>query len=145
MRIAATVLAIIASVAFVAAGCPSYRDGAPGQLASGRDDAESAARSAALALDLWTHGRSTQQLTAVQLTDARDEVVKASKDVAQLTVQDQVDLDRQGFLIQAMARLVIDMNAADAAVRAVSGSTGDPGSLGRDILGVAELLAGQDR
>jgi hypothetical protein len=132
-------------VAFLLVGCPSYRDGVSGELARGRDDAESAARSAALALDLWGRGQSTQQATSVQLSDARDEVVKAFKDVAELAVEDHIDLDRQRFLIQTMARAVVDLNAANAAISAVPGSADDPVSLRRELLGVAELLAGQYR
>jgi hypothetical protein len=144
-RTAGSLLLIFGMVAFVLVGCPSYRDGVPGELAQGRDDAESAARSAALALDLWGRGQSTRQATAVQLSDARDEVVKASKDVAELKVDDHIDLDRQRFLMQTMTRTVIDLNAANAAIRAVSDSSDDPVSLRRELLGVAELLAGQDR
>lgn len=140
-----TLLVILGAAAFLLVGCPSYRDGVPGQLARGRDDVESAARSAALALDLWGRGRSTRQATAVQLSDARDEVLKAVKDVAELTVDDHIDLARQQFLIQTMTRAVVDLNAANAAIRAVPGSAGDPVSLRRKLLGVAELLAGQYR
>ncbi|TQR82385.1 hypothetical protein D8S82_32365 [Mycobacterium hodleri] len=145
LRAGGALLVVLGVAAFVLVGCPSYRDGIPGELARGRDDAESAARSAALALDLWGRDRSTRDLASVQLSDARDEVAKAYKDVAELTVDERVDADRQRFLIDAMTRVIVELTAAHAAVRAVPGSANDPDSLRRDLLSVADQLAGQYR
>jgi hypothetical protein len=50
--------------------CPANRDGMPGQLAKAMDETTAAARSDAYALELFTHRRSTTQLTSVQLSDA---------------------------------------------------------------------------
>ena len=60
------------------ASCPDLRDGTPGQLAGAERDTESAARSGALALQLWDERRATAALTAVALCDARDDVLKAT-------------------------------------------------------------------
>ena len=52
MRAAATLAVAIGVFGFILTSCPSNRDGMPGQLASAKDESVSAARSAALALDL---------------------------------------------------------------------------------------------
>ena len=62
------------------------------------EETTAAARSGALALDLWIQRRSTAQLTSVQLSDARDEVVKAYKGIAELKAEDPVDIERQRML-----------------------------------------------
>ena len=82
LRPAAVLVALLALIAFILTSCPSNRDGAPGQLASAKEEAESACRSGLLALDQWTGGRSSAQLVSVQLGDARDQVVKAYKGIA---------------------------------------------------------------
>jgi hypothetical protein len=46
--------------------------------------------------------RSTNQLTRVQLSDARDEVVKAYKGIAELKAEDPVDIGRQRMLTESM-------------------------------------------
>src|SRR5436190_18466114 len=74
--------------------CPANRDGMPGQLAQSMDETVTSARSGVLALDLWLQGRSTNQLTSVQISDARDEVVKAYNGIADLTAEDPVDVGR---------------------------------------------------
>ena len=45
----------------------------------------SAVTTGALALDLWRNHKSTNQLAAVQLSDAGEEVTKAYKGIATLT------------------------------------------------------------
>jgi hypothetical protein len=45
LRVVLSVLVVIGTAAFVAVGCPDYRDGIPGQLAQAHDEAESAAHS----------------------------------------------------------------------------------------------------
>ena len=114
--------AIILVVFFVALGllltrCPSNRDGMPGQLAQSMDETVGAARSGALALDQWIQQRSTDQLTSVQLFDARDEVVKAYKGIAELKAEDPVDIGRQRMLTEAMTGIVGQLNAAGATIR----------------------------
>jgi hypothetical protein len=74
--------------------CPSNRDGMPGQLAQSMDETTTAGRTGALALDMWIGHRSTAQLTSVQLSDARDEVLKAYKGIADLRADDPVDIGR---------------------------------------------------
>ena len=60
--ILAVVVALI-GLAFLLTCCPSNRDGMPGQLAQAKEETESAARSGALALDLWGRGRSTRRVS----------------------------------------------------------------------------------
>jgi anti-sigma-K factor RskA len=116
VRVIVAILAVLAAAAFVAVGCPSYRDGIPGQLAQGRDEAESAARSGALALEFWQQERSTPALVSVQLSDARDEVIKAYKGIAELNTKDAVNVQRQQFLTNTMTRLIDTLNLARAGV-----------------------------
>jgi hypothetical protein len=100
--------------------CPSNRDGMPGQLAQSMDETVTSARSSVLALDLWLQRRSTNQLTSVQISDARDEVVKAYKGIAELKAEDPVDVGRQRMLTQAMTQIIGQLNAASATLRAVT-------------------------
>ena len=60
LRALTVVLVLAGALAFILTSCPSNRDGMPGQLASAKDDAQSAARSGALALQLWARHRSTR-------------------------------------------------------------------------------------
>jgi hypothetical protein len=92
----------------------------PGQLAQAVEETTSAARSAALALDMWTQHRATAELTAVQLTDARTEVVKAYEGIAELRAEDPVDIGRQRMLTESMTRIIGQLNAVVATVREVS-------------------------
>jgi hypothetical protein len=92
--------------------CPANRDGMPGQLAQSMDESVVAARSGALALDLWIQRRSTNQLASVQLSDARDEVVKAYKGIADLSAEDPVDIERQRMLTESMTSIIGQLNAA---------------------------------
>ena len=93
--------------------------GMPGQLASAKDEVESACRSGSLALELWRDGRSTEQLASVQLADARDDVVKAYKGIATLAAEDPADFARQQFLTATMTSIITELNAADAVVRSL--------------------------
>jgi hypothetical protein len=92
----------------------------PGQLAQSMDETVTSARSSVLALDLWLQRRSTNQLTSVQISDARDEVVKAYKGIAELKAEDPVDVGRQRMLTQAMTQIIGQLNAASATLRAVT-------------------------
>ncbi|HTI77025.1 MAG TPA: hypothetical protein VL634_18655 [Mycobacterium sp.] len=117
--------AILLVVFFVGLGllltrCPANRDGMPGQLAQSMDETVGAARTGALALDLWLQRRSTDQLTSVQLSDARDEVVKAYKGIAELKAEDPVDIGRQRMLTEAMTGIVGQLNAAGATIRHIT-------------------------
>lgn len=110
--------AVIAGVLlFVLTSCPAYRDGMPGQLARAMEETASAARSGALAVDLWQRGRSTGQLASVQLSDARDEVAKTYDGISVLRAEDPRDLARQTLLIQSMTDIIATLNASNAAVR----------------------------
>jgi hypothetical protein len=116
-RVAAVLLVLLALPALVLTGCPAARDGMPGQLARAKEEAQSAARAAALTLDLWTAGRATRQLAAVQVADARDEVVDALEGTAVLRAEDPVDLRRQTVLCEWMAETVGLLNSADGVIR----------------------------
>jgi hypothetical protein len=100
--------------------CPSNRDGMPGQLAQSMDETVNSARSGALAIDLWLQRRSTNQLASVQISDARDEVVKAYKGVAELKAEDPVDIRRQQMLTQSMTEIIGQLNAASATLRTIT-------------------------
>ena len=115
------VLAIIlVGLGLLLTQCPSNRDGMPGQLAQSMDETVTAARSGALALDLWLARRSTNQLTSVQLSDARDEVVKAYKGIAELKAEDPVDVGRQRMLTESMTSVISHLNAASATLRNIT-------------------------
>ncbi|HZN85016.1 MAG TPA: hypothetical protein VFC01_35765 [Mycobacterium sp.] len=100
--------------------CPSNRDGMPGQLAQSMDETVTSARSGALAIDLWLQRRSTNQLTSVQISDARDEVVKAYKGITELKAEDPVDIGRQRMLTQSMTDIIGQLNAASATLRTIT-------------------------
>jgi hypothetical protein len=140
LRVVLSVLVVIGTAAFVAVGCPNYRDGIPGQLAQAHDEAESAAHSGALALEFWQQERSTPALVSVQLGDARDEVVKAFKGVAEIDTEDPVDVERQRFLTGTMTRLIEALNAARAGVEHRFPADGSR-KLQRELLAVADSLA----
>jgi hypothetical protein len=117
--------------------CPANRDGMAGQLAKSMEETTSAARSGVLALDLWTQRRATAQLTSVALSDARVDVVKAYKGIADLRAQDPIDIGRQRMLTHSMTTIIGQLNAAAATVR---GITADPSpSTARE-----ELMASAD-
>jgi cytochrome c-type biogenesis protein CcmE len=111
---------IIVGLGLLLTRCPSNRDGMPGQLAQSMDKTVTAARSGALALDLWIQRSSTNQLTSVALGDARDEVVKAYKGIADLRAEDPVDIGRQRMLTESMTNIVGQLNAAVGTVRHVT-------------------------
>jgi hypothetical protein len=129
----------VAATALLLSSCPSQRNGVPGQLGTAKDDTVSAARSAALALDLWAAHRSTEALTCVQIADARDQIVKAYEDIATLKVEEPPDLARQALLIRAMSDLTAALGTASAAVRALPGQP-DPRVLKQQLVGGADAL-----
>ena len=139
LRAGAVVLVLAAALAFVLTSCPSNRDGMPGQLASAKDDTQSAARTGALALQLWARDRSTRSLTAVQLSDARDQVVKAYEGIARLTAEDPVDLNRQVLLTRSMTDVIATLNDANAAVRALPDQPA-PKDMGQRLAEAADAL-----
>jgi hypothetical protein len=112
--------AFIVGIGLLLTQCPSNRDGMPGQLAQSMEETVTAARSAALALDLWIKQRSTNQLTSVQISDARDEVVKAYKGIADLEAEDPTDVDRQRMLTESMTSIIGQLNAASAMLRSIT-------------------------
>lgn len=140
IRIVVGIAAMVAMLAFILTSCPSNRDGMPGRLAQARAETESAARTGALALDLWAQGRSTRHLTAVQLSDARDTVISAFDGVAELRAEDPVDLRRQLFLTQAMTDIAAQLNSANAAIRALPAQPA-PQDLQRQLVAAADAMA----
>jgi hypothetical protein len=124
-RFRAVFLLVVAIVALslLLTRCPSNRDGIPGQLATAMEETTSAARSGVLAMDLWMQQRSTSRLASVQISDARDEVTKAYKGIADLKAEDPVDVDRQQMLTESMTAIIGQLNAASAAIRGVSRDT----------------------
>src|SRR5690242_1247044 len=94
-RAGVLLVVLIVGLGLLLTRCPANRDGMPGQLAQSMDETAGAARSGALALDLWIKRRSTDQLTSVQLSDARDEVLKAYKGIADLKADEPIDIGRQ--------------------------------------------------
>lgn len=117
--------ALIAALLITALGllltrCPANRDGMAGQLAQAMEETVAAARSGAYALDLRMRDRSSPQLVSVQISDARDEITKAYKGIADLKADDPVDLDRQRKLTTAMTTLIGQLNSASARVRGIA-------------------------
>jgi hypothetical protein len=72
---------VVVGLGLLLTRCPANRDGMQGQLAQAMEETTAAARSGALALDLWMQQRSTTQLASVQISDARDEVTKATREL----------------------------------------------------------------
>ncbi|GAA2809259.1 hypothetical protein [Mycolicibacterium pallens] len=107
-------------LALILTSCPANRDGMPGQLATAKQETQSAVRSAALALQLSADRRSTSALASVQLVDMRDQIVKAYKKIASLRADNDTDLKHQRVLTTAMTAFIDDLNAASAAVRGAS-------------------------
>jgi hypothetical protein len=139
LRVASGLIASAAALVFVLTSCPSQRDGMSGQLTTAKDDTLSAARSAVLALQLWAEHRSTRNLTCVQLSDARDQVVQAYQDTAALKAQNPTDLGHQTLLTRVMTDVTNMLNDANAAVRTMS-DTPDPLTLGRRLADTANAL-----
>lgn len=139
IRLVVGIAAMIAMLGFILTSCPSNRDGMPGRLAQAQEETESAARSGALALELWAQGRSTRHLTAVQLSDARDSVISAFDGVAELRAEDPTDVGRQRFLTQAMTDIAARLNSANAAIRALPAQP-SPQDLQRELTAAADAL-----
>jgi hypothetical protein len=138
-RTAALLVVFIVGLGLLLTQCPSNRDGMPGQLAQSMDEAVTAARSGALALDLWLQRRSTNQLTSVQLSDARDEVVKAYKGIAELKAKDPVDIGRQRMLTESMTGIIGQLNAAVGTIRHIAPQP-SPEKVRDDLLASADAL-----
>ncbi len=136
-RAALLLLLLFVGLGLLLTQCPANRDGMPGKLNQSMQETTSAARSGALALQLWTDRRSTAQLTSVQLSDARDEVVKAYKGIADLRAEDPVDIQRQQVLTQSMTAIIGQLNAVSAVIRGV---TTDPAP----VKARADLIAAAD-
>jgi methylaspartate ammonia-lyase len=56
----------------------------------------------------------------VQLSDARDEAVKAYKGIADLRAEDPVDVGRQRMLTESMTAIIAELNAASATIRHIT-------------------------
>lgn len=119
-RTALLAVLLIVALGLLLTRCPANRDGMSGQLAQAMEETVAAARSGAYALDLRMRDRSTPQLVSVQIGDARDEVVKAYKGIADLRAGDPADLDRQRMLTEAMTTMIGQLNTASARVREVA-------------------------
>lgn len=119
--------------------CPANRDGMPGQLAQAMEETSAAARSGALGLQMWIDGRSTAQVTSVQLSDARDQVVNAYQGIAELRAQDPADVERQRMLTGAMTTIIGELNAAAAVARHVAAEP-KPDKSRHDLLASANAL-----
>ncbi|OBI84789.1 hypothetical protein A5663_10410 [Mycobacterium sp. E740] len=139
VRLAVVLLLLAGVLALILTSCPSNRDGMPGKLASAKEETESAARMGAQALDLWIKRRSTGNLTAVQLSDARDQIAKAYSGIAVLRAEDPQDLRRQSLLTETMTTLIGQLNTANAVVRAVDGQP-DARQLRQSMLDAVDRL-----
>jgi CheY-like chemotaxis protein len=139
VRTALLLTLLFVGLALLLTRCPANRDGMPGQLAQAMEETTAAARSGALALDMWEHRRSTTQLTSVALTDARDEVVKAYKGIADLRADDPIDIERQRMLTASMTNIVEALNAASGTVRDVI-TQPSPDTARADLVGLADAL-----
>ncbi|WP_396903233.1 hypothetical protein [Mycolicibacterium sp.] len=64
--------------------------------------------------------RSTPELVSVQISDARDEVAKAFKGIADREADNPADLERQRMLTEAMTSMIGQLNTASARVRDVA-------------------------
>ncbi|MGV0734877.1 hypothetical protein [Mycobacterium syngnathidarum] len=120
IRAALAVALLVAALGLLLTRCPANRDGMPGQLAQAMEETVAAARSGAYALDLRIRDRSTPQLVSVQLSDARDEIVKAYQGIADLRAEDPVDVDRQRMLTEAMTTMIGQLNTASARAREIT-------------------------
>jgi hypothetical protein len=120
LRTALLLIAVLVGTGLLLTRCPANRDGMPGQLAQAMKESTAAARSGAMALDLWLDDRSTVRLTSVGVSDARDEVVKAYEGIAKLRADDPVDVQRQRMLTASMTTIIGQLNAASAMIRGVT-------------------------
>jgi hypothetical protein len=120
VRAIVVIAVIVVGLGLLLTRCPSNRDGMPGELAQSMEQTTTAARTGAMALDMWIGRRSTSQLASVQLSDARDEVLKAYKGIADLSAQDPVDIRRQRMLTESMTTIIGQLNAAAATIRHIT-------------------------
>jgi hypothetical protein len=120
VRAIVVIALIVVGLGLLLTRCPSNRDGMPGQLAQSMEQTTTAARTGAMALNMWIGRRSTSQLASVQLSDARDEVLKAYKGIADLSAQDPVDIRRQRMLTESMTTIIGQLNAAAATIRHIT-------------------------
>ncbi|MEN4397819.1 hypothetical protein ACNQR7_17215 [Mycolicibacterium senegalense] len=120
IRAALIVALLVVGLGLLLTRCPANRDGLSGQLAQAMEETVAAARSGAYALDLRIRDRSTPQLVSVQISDARDEVAKAFKGIADRQADDPADLERQRMLTEAMTTMIGQLNTASARVREVA-------------------------
>ncbi|KAA0111520.1 hypothetical protein [Mycolicibacterium sp. P9-22] len=139
VRLALPPVMLLGILLFALTSCPSNRDGMPGRLASAMEETLSAARSGAMAIDLWQRGRSTDQLASVQLSDARDEVTSGYQGISVLRAEDPHDLARQTLLIRTMTAVIATLNESNAAVRIPAGG-GEPAELRAALLQAADTL-----
>ncbi|ABK72708.1 hypothetical protein [Mycolicibacterium smegmatis] len=130
---------LIVALGLLLTRCPSNRDGMPGQLAQAMEETVAAARSGAFALDLRIRDRTTPQLASVQISGARDEVLKAYQGVADLEAEDPVDIGRQEMLTASMTDIIGRLNTASARVRQVSAEPPLP-RLRDDLRAAADAL-----
>jgi hypothetical protein len=140
-RIVFAVVAVVC-LGVLLRGCPSIRDGIPGQLAQAQQDCESASRTGVLAVRLWRDDRSTSALAAVQLGDAGEQITTATQDIATLAPDTAVDLERQRTLMATMAEAIAALNAARALVQGLP-SPDDGGAVDRDLARVVRDFAVQ--
>ncbi len=119
--------------------CPSNRDGMPGRLAQAMEETVAAARSGAYALDLRIRDRTSRQLANVQVSDARDEVLKAYKGIADLEAEDAADIGRQRLLTASVTDIIGRLNTASARVREITAEPPLP-RLRDDLLAAADAL-----
>jgi hypothetical protein len=120
LRAVLLLMLVIVGTGLLLTRCPANRDGMPGRLAQAMEETTGAAHSGATALDLWLRRRSTNQLTSVQLSDARDEVIKAYKGIAELRAEDAVDIQRQQMLTESMTSIIATLNAVSGTIRGIS-------------------------
>ncbi|BBY43779.1 hypothetical protein [Mycolicibacterium celeriflavum] len=143
-RTSLVLVVLFVALGFLLTRCPANRDGMPGQLATAMEETTSAARSGAAALDMWSQRRSTAELAAVQLSDARDQIVEAYQGIAELRAEDSADIARQRFLTDAMTDLIGTLNAASATIRQVSIEP-TPEKVRAELLAAADTLESRYR
>ncbi|RAV07670.1 hypothetical protein DQP55_21050 [Mycolicibacterium sp. GF69] len=144
LRTLLTLLVVLVALGGLLTRCPANRDGIAGQLATAMAETTSAARSGALALDLWADRRSTAQLAAVQLSDARDQIVTAYQGIAELRAEDPADTARRRLLTGSMTEIIGILNAAAAQTRNVTTEPA-PQRARADLLAAADDLESRYR
>lgn len=139
LKLSVLPVVLAAALLLILTSCPSNRDGMPGRLATAKEETQSAARSGALAIDVWLRGRSTDRLVRVQLSDARDEVSTSYEGVSTLRAEDPADLARQTLLLQSMTDILTTLNRSHAAIRGLPDTT-DAVTLRAALLMAADRL-----